>query len=82
MSSFFAINDFYIINPASIDFLLDRILVKGPRSSYVTLFFLKKIFVAVSVPPDNTLKISKLLLFQLKESEFSAIELLGAIIDF
>ena len=38
MSSFFVIIDFYIINAASMDFLLDRIYIKIPRSSYITLF--------------------------------------------
>ena len=38
MSSFFTINDCYIINPASMDFLLDRIYIKRPHSSYITLF--------------------------------------------
>ena len=28
MSSFFAMNNFYIINTASMDFLLDRIYIK------------------------------------------------------
>ena len=65
MSSFFAMNDFYIINPASTDFLLDWIYTKRPRSSYITPF-LKNIFVLACFPLDNTFKISKLL-FQLKE---------------
>ena len=43
MSNFFVMNVFYIINPASMDFLLDRIYIKRPRSSYITLF-LKNIF--------------------------------------
>ena len=34
----------HIINPVSIDFLLDRIYIKRPRSSYINLF-LKNIFV-------------------------------------
>ena len=38
MSNFFAINDFYIINPASFYFLLDRICIKKPRSSYIPPF--------------------------------------------
>ena len=38
MSSFFEMNDFYVINPTSMDFLLDRIYIKRPRSSYITLF--------------------------------------------
>ena len=42
MSSFFAINDFYFINSASMNFLLDQIYIKRPRSSYITLF--KKFF--------------------------------------
>ena len=80
MSSFFAMNDFYIINPASIDFLFDRIYIKRPRSSYITLF--KKIsFFPAWFPLDNTQQTNKLL-FQLKENEFSALEMLGAIIDF
>ena len=33
-----AINGFYITNPASMDFLLDQLYVKIPRSSYITLF--------------------------------------------
>ena len=40
MASSFAMNDFYIINPASMDFLLDWIYIKRPRSLYIT--FLKK----------------------------------------
>ena len=39
MSSFFAINDFYIIDLGSIDFLLYRICIKGPRSSYIISLF-------------------------------------------
>ena len=35
---FFAITDFYIINPASMDFVLDWIYLKRPRSPYITLF--------------------------------------------
>ena len=37
MSSFFTIGDFYIIDPASMDFLLDRIYIKRPRSLYIIL---------------------------------------------
>ena len=33
-----AINGFYITNPASMDFLLDQLYVKIPRSSYLTFF--------------------------------------------
>ena len=58
-------SDFYIINPASMDFLLDWIYMKRPRSSYITPF-LKNIFVSVCFPLNNTYKISKLL-FQLKK---------------
>ena len=65
MSSFFEMNDFYIIKPASMDFLLDWIYVKRSRSSYMTSFF-KNIFVPACFPLDNTWKISKLL-FQLKK---------------
>ena len=82
LSSFFAINDFCIIKPASMYFLLDQIYKKRPLSSYITLFFLKK-----TKQNKQTLfqpvvhwiilkKISKLLLFQLKENEFSALEML------
>ena len=39
ISSVFAINDFYIINPASMGYLLDPIYIKRPLSSYITLFF-------------------------------------------
>ena len=53
MSSFFEMNDFYIINPASMDFLLDWIYVKRPRSSYMTPFF-KNIFVPACFLLDNT----------------------------
>ena len=53
MSSFFAMNDFYIINPASMDFLLDWIYIKRPRSSYITPF-LKNIFIPACFPLDNT----------------------------
>ena len=38
MLNFFAMNDFYIMNPASMDFLLDWIYIKRTRSSYKTLF--------------------------------------------
>ena len=41
MSSFFEMNDFYIINPASMDFLLDWIYIKKLRSSYITPFLKK-----------------------------------------
>ena len=41
--SFFAMNDYYIINPASIDSLSDWICTKRPCSSYITLFFKKYI---------------------------------------
>ena len=37
ISSFFAISDFYIINPESIDFLLYWICIKRPPSSYISL---------------------------------------------
>ena len=43
--------------------------------------FLKNIFVPACFPLDNTKKIFKLL-FQLKEHEFSALEMFGAIIHF
>ena len=73
-SSIYAFFDFYIISPSSKDFLLNRVYIKRPRSPYKTLF-LKNIFVPAS-------KISKLLFFQLKENEFSTLQMLGAIIDF
>ena len=38
MSSFFAVNDFDIINPTSKDFLLDWIYIKRSRSLCITLF--------------------------------------------
>ena len=66
MLSFFAMNDFCINNPASLDFLLDRIYIKRPRCSYITLF-LKNIFVPACFPLNSIKKISKLLLFQLKK---------------
>ena len=53
MYNFFAMNDLYIINPASMDFPLDRIYMKRPRSSYITLFK-KNIFVPACFPLDNT----------------------------
>ena len=53
MSSFFVMNDFYIINPTSMGFLLDRIYIKRPRSLYITLF-LKKIFISACFLLDNT----------------------------
>ena len=83
MSSFFAMNDFYIINPVSTDFSLDRIYIKRPRSLYMTLFK-KDIFAPSCFPQDNTFKYFKIfnLLFQLKENEFSAREMLGVIIHF
>ena len=71
MSRFFPINDFYIIKPTSMDFLLDQIYIKLPNH-----FFKKKI-VLVCFPLDNTRKISKVLLFQLNENDLSAIEMLG-----
>ena len=43
--------------------------------------FLKNVFVAAYSQLDNTKKISNLLLFQLKENQFSALAILGAIID-
>ena len=52
MLSFFAMNDFCINNPASMDFLLDRIYVKRPRCSYITLF-LKNIFVPACFPLNS-----------------------------
>ena len=73
MSCFFPINDFYIIKPASMDFLLDQIYIKLPNN----YFFLKKI-VLVCFALDNT----RLLLFQLKENDLSALEMLGAITNF
>ena len=81
MSSFFAMNDFYIINPECMDFLLDWIYVKRPRSSCITLF-LKKVSLFQPVFHWMILrKISKLL-FQRKENEFSALEMLGVRITF
>ena len=41
MSRFFAMNDSYIINLASMNFLLDRIYIERPRSSYITPFLMK-----------------------------------------
>ena len=38
MSNFNAINDFYIITPTFTDFLQDRIYIKRPGRSYITLF--------------------------------------------
>ena len=38
MSSFFEMNNFHIINPTSMDFLMDWIYIKRTRSSYVTTF--------------------------------------------
>ena len=38
MSSFLAMNDFYITNSASMDVLLDWIYIKRPSSSYITPF--------------------------------------------
>ena len=38
MSNFYAINDFYIITSTSMDFLQDRIYIKRPGRSYITLF--------------------------------------------
>ena len=52
MSRFFTNNDFYTTNPTSMDFLLDSIYMKRPRSSYITLF-LKNIFVPACFPLDN-----------------------------
>ena len=75
MSSFFPINDFYIIKPVSIDFLLDQIYIKLPNN-----FKKKNVFACFALV--NTQKTSKLLLFQLKENDLSALEMLGAITDF
>ena len=52
MTSFFTTNDFYIINPTSMDFLLGCIYIKRLLSSYITLF-LKNIFVPACFPLDN-----------------------------
>ena len=60
------------------DFLLDQIYIKLPNNSF---FFLKKI-VLVCFALDNTRKIGKVLLFQLKENDLSALEMLGAITNF
>ena len=79
MSGLFAINDFSITSLASMDFLLDPIYIKVPCNLHITFFF--NIFATVCFPLDNTYKIRKLL-FQLKENEFSALEMLGVIIDF
>ena len=46
-------NDFYITNPVSMDFLLDWIYIKGTCSSYITPF-LKNIFVPACFPLVNT----------------------------
>ena len=73
MSSVFAVNDFYIINPASMYFLLDRIYTKRLRGSYIILFW-KNIFVPASFLLDNMYKICKLF-FQLKENEFYPLEM-------
>ena len=73
MSNFLAINDFHIINPASMDSLLNQIYVKRPRSSNITFFLKKYIFLAFFLLKK---------LFQLKENEFSALEMPGAIKDF
>ena len=54
MSSIFAINDFYIINPDSMDFLLGRTYIKRRRSSHIILF--QNIFVPACFPLDNNLK--------------------------
>ena len=78
MSSVFAMNDFYSINPASVDFLLDWIYIKRPRTSYTTPF-LKNAFFSACFPLNNTLKISKLL-FQLKEMSSQHWKCLGAVI--
>ena len=53
MLSFFEISDLYIINPVSMDFLLDKIYVKRPPNSYITLF-LKNIYLLQPVLLDNT----------------------------
>ena len=53
MSSFFAIDNIYIINPASMGFLQDQIYIERPRSSYITLF-LKNIFAPACFPLNNT----------------------------
>ena len=44
VSSFFAINDFYIVNPVSLDFPLDWIYIKRLRSSYIILFLKISLF--------------------------------------
>ena len=46
-------NDFYVINPVSMDFILDWIYIERPRSSYITPF-LKNIFALACLPLDNT----------------------------
>ena len=80
MSSFFAISDFYFINPAFMDILLDEIYIKRACRSYITL--LENIFVPACFPLDNTYKINKMLLFQLNENEFTSLDMLAAITDF
>ena len=55
MSSFFAIHDIYISNPASMDLLLDQIYIKRPHRLNIALF-LKKIFVLACFPLDNLKK--------------------------
>ena len=51
MSSFFAMNDFYIISPSPMDFLLDWIYIKRPRN--ITPLK-KKSFVPACFTLDNT----------------------------
>ena len=71
-------NDFYITNPVSMDFLLDWIYIKGTCSSYITPF-LKNIFVPACFPLVNT---EKYIVVSTEENEFFALVLLGTIIHF
>ena len=52
MSSFFAMNDFYVIIPSPMDFLLDWIYIKRPRN--ITPSLKKKSFVPACFTLDNT----------------------------
>ena len=56
--AFFAISDFYLFNPTSMDFLLDWIYIKRPLSLYIAIFS-KNIFVLACFPLDNLKKKNK-----------------------
>ena len=78
LSSFFPIIHFYIIKPASTDFLLDQIYIKLPNNSFV----LKKKYLFFPVLHWIVLKKENSCCINLKKKDLSALEMLGAITHF